>query len=377
MININMLLLMGIISFIVCGIGVLLVIKKLTVLDVPNNRSSHTTPTPRGGGIAIVFTIIASFIILNLFDIDTVWKVPPHKYEIWVILGCFLMLAAVSFIDDLKGLSFAIRLFFHFAAATAAVAIIPLEAKLTPDFIPLIAERVALVFLLVWFINLYNFMDGIDGITAIETISIGAGLFGLFIINFLPLYLGAYGLFIAFAALAFLFFNWHPAKIFMGDVGSISLGFILGWLLLKTAYEGNWTAAVILPLYYLIDATSTLVLRILQRKKPWEAHKDHFYQKLHQKGFSHSEISLTILRINAVLVFFAITSCFNYKVIYMSLIYVSFMIYKSIKAGQPEKTYKEIKNDVISGIKSEFTEAKNNINIILDKNKNNKDDHND
>lgn len=371
MLTINMIFLIGVIAFIICGLGIMLIVKKLKVLDLPNHRSSHNIPTPKGGGIAIVITIILSFLSLQWFEIKEIWLNEPHQYEMLMVLACFAVLALISLYNDLKGLSVLIRLGFHFLAGIAVITIIPDDAKLFPDFIPLLLERTILVLILVWFINLYNFMDGIDGITAIETITIGLGLFLIFTLGFIPIRLGAYGLIIAFTVLAFLFYNWYPAKIFMGDVGSIPLGFILGWLLLKTAYEGMWAGALILPLYYLIDATATLFIRIAKGKKPWQAHREHFYQQLlDKKNSNHAQACLAILKINSVLLFFAVISSFSAKVILMSVIYVVYMLNKFLQIGQPEKSYREIKDEMVKSIKEEIVSAKNNFNHLV-----NKDDH--
>ena len=373
MLNINIILLIAVIAFLLCGLGVMLVIRYFPILDIPNNRSNHSVPKPRCGGIAVVITIVLSLLSLQFLNFEDNWQVKAYDYEIWVILGGFILLALVSLYDDIKGLPPFIRLFFHLIAAGAVVATIPYEARLFPEMVPFWAERGALVLLLVWFINLYNFMDGIDGITAIETITIGLGIFIITLLKFLPLAMGAYGLFIAFIMLAFLFYNWSPSKIFLGDVGSISVGFILGWLLLKMAYEGLWAGALILPLYYLVDATLTLGKRILKGHKPWEAHKEHFYQIIVQKGLSHSQACFVILKMNAILLFFAVISCYSEKIIAISLIYVLVTMNKTLRFNEPEKTYKEIKNDMIKNFKEEMEEAKTNLNQIIDKKDHNND----
>ncbi len=127
-------------------------------------------------------------------------------------------------------------------------------------------------------------MDGIDGISSVETVSIGIG------ITILAGSLGweslgqTYSLVLAGAATGFLWWNWQPARVFLGDVGSVPLGFLLGWLLLNLAANGYWLQALILPLYYIADATLTLLERLIRRKKIWEAHRDHYYQQAVQKG---------------------------------------------------------------------------------------------
>jgi UDP-N-acetylmuramyl pentapeptide phosphotransferase/UDP-N-acetylglucosamine-1-phosphate transferase len=138
-------------------------------------------------------------------------------------------------------------------------------------------------------------MDGIDGITAVETISLALGfaLLGQFIPQS--------ALLIA-VSLGFLLWNWHPAKIFLGDSGSIPLGFLLGWLLLLLAGRGHWAAALILPAYYLADSTLTLLRRAVRGEKIWLAHRQHAYQRAVQAGARHDQVTLTILAANLLLI---------------------------------------------------------------------------
>ena len=149
----------------------------------------------------------------------------------------------------------------------------------------------------VWFINLFNFMDGIDGISGVECLGIGLGVAVIAALDGVPSGHGSLGICLAAAAAGFLIWNWHPAKVFMGDVGSVPLGFLIGWLLLDMAAAGAWAPAVILPAYYLADATITLLRRLLRGAAPWQAHRDHFYQQATQAGRSHARVaSLTLFR---------------------------------------------------------------------------------
>jgi UDP-N-acetylmuramyl pentapeptide phosphotransferase/UDP-N-acetylglucosamine-1-phosphate transferase len=147
----------------------------------------------------------------------------------------------------------------------------------------------------VWYVNLFNFMDGIDGISGVEAATTGAGVALVATLAGLGPTLPAFGLIVAAAALGFLWWNWQPARIFLGDVGSVPLGFLLGWLLLALAARGEWAPALILPLYYLADATLTLVRRALRGEKVWRPHRQHFYQRAVQRGASHARVSLAIL----------------------------------------------------------------------------------
>ena len=156
--------------------------------------------------------------------------------------------------------------------------------------------------------NLFNFMDGIDGLAGGEAASIGAGLALVASLGALDPALALYGLAAAGAALGFLMWNWHPAKLFMGDVGSVPLGFTLGWLLLVLAASGLWVAALLIPAYFLADATFTLLRRLAEGKKVWQAHREHFYQKATQRGRNHAQVVRLVLALNAALLLLAVAS---------------------------------------------------------------------
>jgi UDP-N-acetylmuramyl pentapeptide phosphotransferase/UDP-N-acetylglucosamine-1-phosphate transferase len=157
--------------------------------------------------------------------------------------------------------------------------------------LPPTLDLVATALLWLWFINLFNFMDGIDGIAGVETAAIGAGIFIAAKIGKLDGHWLMLGLSAAAAAVGFLRWNWHPAKIFLGDVGSVPLGFLLGWLLLSFAAAGHPIPALILPLYFLADATITLLRRLLRGEKVWLAHREHFYQLAIRSGLRHDQVS--------------------------------------------------------------------------------------
>jgi UDP-N-acetylmuramyl pentapeptide phosphotransferase/UDP-N-acetylglucosamine-1-phosphate transferase len=165
----------------------------------------------------------------------------------------------------------------------------------------------------VWFINLYNFMDGIDGIAGVETLAIGFGLFALLATaggdtGRPGIALALAALVTASAAAGFLVLNWHPARVFMGDVGAIALGYLLGWFLLTLAAWGYWTAALILPGYYLADATITIVRRALAGETVWQAHAKHFYQRATQRGLGHARVARFVAAGNVFLALIALLS---------------------------------------------------------------------
>lgn len=255
------------------------------ILDRPNARSSHTVPTPRGGGlgvIAVLLPALAGWMI---------WAEEPIGSTISV-LGGAVLLVAVSWIDDVKGLGPLPRLGAQLLATAAMLGPAILLSLTVQPMLSLVL--LLLVIAWIWFINLFNFMDGIDGITAVETL-ICAGGTAVVALTFDRVdFLFAPAMIIAAAALGFLIWNWHPAKVFLGDVGSVPLGFLIGWLLLSLASKGAWAAAIILPSYYLADATITLLRRLLRGEKIWQAHREHFYQKAVQAGRSHAQVSSAV-----------------------------------------------------------------------------------
>lgn len=276
------------------------------VLDHPNERSSHSAPTPRGGGIGIL--AVALPLIAAVF-----WLHRPGDIEAFVVVALAAALAALSWIDDLRDLPVIVRFGAHIAAVGAALALMPDKLMVFQGLLPFAADRIAAGLLWVWFINLYNFMDGIDGLAGVETIAIGAGIFA--VLASAGPDTGTGGLTVALAALltaasaaGFLILNWHPARVFMGDVGSIALGYLLGWMLLTLAAWGFWTAALILPAYYLADATLTIARRALAGEPVWRAHKKHFYQRAVQRGLGHARVARFIAAGNLFLVMIALLS---------------------------------------------------------------------
>ncbi len=281
---------------------VLQVLQQRAILDHPNERSSHARPTPRGGGIAVVAVLLPSWLLIAT---DT----PAADTSFWLTLAGIAALAGLSWIDDLRNLSAALRVACHAIIVAIVLAALPAGALVFQGLLPTFADRIAAGLLWIWFINLFNFMDGIDGISGVEALTIGLGLF-------LVAITGAGGLrtesllalALAGTALGFLLWNWHPARVFLGDVGSVPLGFALGWLLLQAAIAGHWAAALILPLYYLADATITLARRAARGAKIWQAHREHFYQQAAALGRDHAAVSRDIAFANIALIALAIAA---------------------------------------------------------------------
>lgn len=238
------------------------------VMDRPNERSLHAVPVPRTGGLALVGGILVSWLFLA----------PP---EIWNILIPFLLVALVSYVDDCRGVPVLARLLAHVVAAIGCVAALTHGTLGAAGF-------VLVVLALVWATNLFNFMDGADGLAG------GMSLFGFLFLG-TQAFLGGDTIFaltnwvVASVALVFLWFNFHPARIFMGDVGSIPLGFLAGAIGLAGHLKDLWPAWFPLLVFspFVVDATLTLTKRLLRREHIWQAHREHYYQRLILLGHGH------------------------------------------------------------------------------------------
>ncbi|MCW0232309.1 MAG: glycosyltransferase family 4 protein [Ferrovibrio sp.] len=286
-------------------------LRRRAVLDIPNHRSSHSEITPRGGGIAV-----SACILLGL----AAWlTLRPDPVMPLVLLG-MAALAIVSWLDDRRGgLPVGIRLGAQMLSAGLVLAVLPSDYTVAQGLVPVWLERVVLFLAWIWFTNLFNFMDGINGITGIEMTSIGAG-YTLVSLAQNAEGVAPAGLIVAAAALGFLPWNWGRAKVFLGDVGSVPVGYLLGALLLALALSGAWAAALILPMYYWIDATYTLLRRLLRGEKIWQAHRSHFYQQGARKLGSHAAVSGRIAALNLVLIALALASTQSWQVALAALV---------------------------------------------------------
>jgi UDP-N-acetylmuramyl pentapeptide phosphotransferase/UDP-N-acetylglucosamine-1-phosphate transferase len=278
------------------GTGALIpLLRRRAVLDRPNERSLHQIPVPRGGGIAVVAAILLAWAALIGLGLLPRASMP-------VLVGAVL-LAAVSWIDDLRGLPAAVRLAAQIVAIGLVLRTGMPAGAVFQGWLPSALDSVATALVWVWFINLFNFMDGIDGLAGSETAAIGLGLllFAAAGVGQDP-GLAALGAAIGAAAIGFLVWNWAPARIFLGDVGSVPVGYLLGFLLLDQAARGRWMIALILPLYFLADATITLSRRLARGERVWQAHREHFYQRAAQRGHSHAAIVRRVIATNIVLI---------------------------------------------------------------------------
>src|SRR4029079_13240435 len=274
-------------------------------LAQPNARSSHKSPTPQGGGIAVVGAIIAvaggaSLAIPELFN-------EPHRLA--VVMSAVILLGLVGAIDDARPLGAVPRLVLQIAAAILVVAAIPAELR-PVHFLPWWLERTLIVLGCVWFINLVNFMDGIDWMTVAQVVPLTAGLVFFGLIGELPGIASAIAAALLGAIIGFAPFNRPVARLFLGDVGSLPIGLMLAWMLALLAASGHFVAALLLPLYYLVDATITLLSRIAKRAPISEAHRDHFYQRAVDGGYTVYRVVGSVFLVNIVLAALAVASTF-------------------------------------------------------------------
>jgi UDP-N-acetylmuramyl pentapeptide phosphotransferase/UDP-N-acetylglucosamine-1-phosphate transferase len=212
-----------------------------------------------------------------------------------------------SWIDDQRRLAPLVRLGLHALAISVMLALLAPDQRILPA-LPLYAERVALGLAWLWFINLFNFMDGIDGLAGSEAVAVAIGYVAVVSAVSVDTPLGTLALILAAAAAGYLAWNWHPAMVFMGDAGSIPLGFLLGWLMIDLACRGYWPAALILPLYFGADATLTLATRLMRGKKPWHPHREHVYQRAVLAGASPAAVVLRVSAVNVLLIGLALLS---------------------------------------------------------------------
>jgi UDP-N-acetylmuramyl pentapeptide phosphotransferase/UDP-N-acetylglucosamine-1-phosphate transferase len=264
----------------------------------PIARSSHKVPTPQGGGIAVIGITLAMLVWLTI-STTTPGISPPR---LALLVGAAMLLALVGAVDDIRPLPVLLRLVLQFAAAIGLVMALPPDlAPLASLRVPVLLESAILVIGLVWFINLTNFMDGIDWITVVEMVPITAALALFSHIGALPKAAGLLALLLCGALIGFAPANRHVARLFLGDVGSLPIGALVGWMLIVLAGAGHLAAALILPLYYIADSGITLVQRWRRGEKIWQAHRSHYYQRALDKGFTVPQVTAEVLKVNIAL----------------------------------------------------------------------------
>ena len=265
----------------------------------PNARSSHREPTPQGAGIAVIGATIAVVAGAALLTPDLL----HDPLRLSVIFACTIGLAAVGVTDDIRPLEALPRLLLQAVAVAIVIAALPAELRIVPQ-LSWWFERALMLIGGIWFVNLVNFMDGIDWMTVAEVVPLAACLILFGLIAALPSDGMVVALALGGAMLGFAPFNRPVARVFLGDVGSLPIGLLLTWLLALLA-DQHLTAALLLPLYYVADATITLMRRFAKGEQVTQAHRSHFYQRATDNGFSVMEIVGRVFVLNVILAILA------------------------------------------------------------------------
>jgi UDP-N-acetylmuramyl pentapeptide phosphotransferase/UDP-N-acetylglucosamine-1-phosphate transferase len=267
----------------------------------PNARSSHRVPTPQGGGIAVIAAtlLVTGAIVAGVGATDL--KIPV------AVFAASLFIAIVGFADDVKSIEVLPRLLLQTAAVGAIIFTTSADWRIVPAC-PLWIERGMLLLAGLWFVNLVNFMDGLDWMTVAEVVPITAAMLILGLLSEFPASATLVAAALCGAMFGFAPFNRPVAKIFLGDVGSLPIGLLLGWCLLQLAHDGHFAAALLLPMYYLFDATATLLRRMARREPFWAAHRSHFYQRATDNGFTVWRVVGEVFALNVLLAALAVGS---------------------------------------------------------------------
>lgn len=257
----------------------------------PNARSSHTVPTPQGAGIAVVISTLVT-------ACATLANVAPSSLSsLWTLVGATIVMAVIGAADDIRPISVAPRLLLQALAIGAVLFAVPAEFRIVPDS-PMWIERGVLLLGGLWFVNLVNFMDGLDWMTAAEVVPISAALIVIGLFGNLTPSITIIAAALGGAMIGFAPFNRPVAKVFLGDVGSLPIGLLLAWCFVELAYAHHLVAAILLPLYYLADATLTLLRRLVRREAIWLAHRSHFYQRATDNGFTVIQVVSRVFALN-------------------------------------------------------------------------------
>jgi Fuc2NAc and GlcNAc transferase len=267
------------------------------IIDVPNERSLHRQPIPRGGGLGFVLAILPGIPVL--------WYLFPSDSALWLALLGSMLVAMTGWLDDRLSLSAAVRFVIHGVAALWAIAVLAAGSNIDlalPGFESGVLMTVVAWLFVVWMINLYNFMDGIDGLAAGHAVLVGSAA-ALLSGDDGPSGLSWFAALVAAGCAGFLRWNLPPARVFMGDVGSGFLGYVFAVLAIYSSASGGPAFPVWLLLLgvFLVDATATLVRRLLAGERWYRAHRSHAYQRAVQLGYSHRFVTITVLGITTLL----------------------------------------------------------------------------
>lgn len=270
--------------------GLILILRPMLVrylLAHPNERSSHQSATPQGAGLAVMASLLAVSIAAGLLGA----VVPPPS--LIPILAGAAVFTVVGALDDAHALAVSWRLIAQALVAIAIVFVLPQSFRLLPDLLPLGVERVLLVLGVIGFVNAINFLDGLDWMTVAQVVPITLGVAILCGLGLVPANVGFLAVALLGATLGFAVFNKHPARIFLGDTGSLPVGLVLAYLLLYVA-EAHIVSSILLALYTLTDSVVTFARRLLKGEKVFEGHRSHFYQRAVGNGLHVPQVTARV-----------------------------------------------------------------------------------
>jgi UDP-N-acetylmuramyl pentapeptide phosphotransferase/UDP-N-acetylglucosamine-1-phosphate transferase len=267
------------------------------LMAAPNHRSSHTVATPQGAGLAVTLAVLVGCGLAILL-----WRPLPEP-SLLPVLAAAAALSVLGALDDAHALPVSWRLVGQTLAAVVLAFSLPQGFQVLPDILPLLVERA----LIVWLVNAINFLDGLDWMTVAEVVPMTIGVAALRALGAVPPTVGLLALALLGAMLGFAVFNKHPAKVFLGDAGSLPIGFCLAFMLIFVA-KAHLAAAFLLSLYPLADATLTLLRRIIAREPFLSAHKTHFYQRAVAQGLRVPQVTARVFLLGLLLASLAVVT---------------------------------------------------------------------
>ena len=272
------------------------------LLAHPNERSSHTHATPQGAGVGVI-----SALLIICAAVWLLWRVPPGAMALLPVLVAAFGLMVLGLADDAHALPVSWRFVGQTLAAFVTVLSLPKDLQLFPGFLPFVVERALFALGAVWFVNAVNFLDGLDWITAAQVVPMTLGVVVLQTIGAVPKSVGFLALVLLGATLGFAPFNKHPAKVFLGDAGSLPIGLLLAFMLIHVAGTSS-VAALLLALYTMCDSTITLFRRAFNREQIFSAHRSHFYQRAVIAGMTPPQVTARVFVLGLLLASLAVTA---------------------------------------------------------------------
>ncbi|TVQ36257.1 MAG: glycosyltransferase family 4 protein [Geminicoccaceae bacterium] len=263
----------------------------------PNARSSHRQPTPQGGGWAVVAATLVVW--LALLPLTTPL---PGSAIVAAVAAAALLLGLLGAWDDLRTVGVGLRLAVQTAVVGAVIGVLAVDGRFLPWLGPWPFEWLMLTVVGVWFVNLVNFMDGLDWMTVAQMLPLTLAVGGFGLAGIVEPWTALLAAALAGGLLGFAPFNKPTARLFLGDVGSLPIGFLAGVLILELVRAGHLTAALLLPLYYVADTGLTLARRILRRQRFWQAHRTHYYQRATDHGMTPLQVARDVAVLNLALV---------------------------------------------------------------------------